>query len=126
MTEKTGRPIESYRDLIVWQKTMDLVVATYRIASRLPPNERFGLASQMRRAAVSIPANIAEGHGRRHRGDYLHSLSIANGSLKELETHLLLTIRLNYCGAADVEPVLQQAFEVGRMLAGLIQKLKTK
>ena len=126
LTERTSRPIESYRDLFVWQKAMGLVVATYRIANLLPATERYGLASQLRRSAVSIPANIAEGHGRRHRGDYLHSLSVANGSLKELETQLLLTVRLQYCQAAEVEPVLQRAYEVGRMLAGLIQKLKIK
>lgn len=79
---------------------------------------------QMQRAAVSIPANIAEGYGRSPRGDYLHPLSIANGSLKELETHLLLSIRLNYLQEKDAEPALQSASELGRMLAALMRKLK--
>src|SRR5581483_2372738 len=72
--------IRSYRDLIVWQRGMDLIVLSYKIAKRLPPIEMYGLASQIRRAAVSVPANIAEGHGRHHRGEYVHHLSFANGS----------------------------------------------
>src|SRR5262245_40474625 len=90
------RPIRSYRDLAVWQFGMDLVVASYSIAKTLPAIERFELAAQIRRASVSVPANIAEGYGRRHRGEYLHHLYIANGSLKELETELILTERLGY------------------------------
>ncbi|MBZ5502136.1 MAG: four helix bundle protein [Acidobacteriia bacterium] len=88
--------IKSYRDLLVWQKAMDLVVASYGIAKKLPAQEMYGLVTQIQRAAASIPANIAEGHGRKHRGDYLHHLSIARGSLLELETHLLIAGRLGY------------------------------
>jgi hypothetical protein len=73
--------VKSYKDLLVWQKAMDLVVESYKISKRLPRTETYGLASQIQRAAVSIPANIAEGHGRDHLGEYLHHLSIANGSL---------------------------------------------
>lgn len=73
--------IKSYRDLLVWQKAMDLVVDCYRYVDALPKNETYGLISQVRRAAVSVPANIAEGHGRDHLGDYLRHLSMANGSL---------------------------------------------
>ena len=80
--------IQSYRDLTVWQKAMELVVGCYKFVSNLPKNETYGLISQTQRAAVSIPANIAEGHGRDHLGDYLRHLSIANGSLMELETHI--------------------------------------
>ena len=80
--------IRHYRDLEVWQRAMDLVEQVYRIAKTLPAEERYGLTSQIQRAAVSIPANVAEGHGRTHRGDYLHHLSIARGSLAELETQL--------------------------------------
>ena len=76
-------PVKSYRDLLVWQKAMDLVEESYSVASQLPKTETFGLVSQIQRAAVSVPANIAEGHGRQHLGDYLHHLSIANGSLME-------------------------------------------
>ena len=103
---------------------MDLVVETYQLTRALPKSEAYGLTSQMRRAAVSIPANIAEGHGREHLGDYLHHLSIANGSLMELETHLLIASRLAYLRREQVEPVFKLAAEVGRMLAGLTNKLK--
>lgn len=84
--------IKSYRDLLVWQKAMDLVAESYGLSAKPPKTETYGLASQIQRAAVSIPANIAEGHGREHLGDYLHHLSVANGSLMELETHLLLAV----------------------------------
>lgn len=116
--------IKSYRDLLVWQKAMDLVVECYRFVSTLPKNETYGLISQVQRAAVSVPANIAEGHGRDHLGDYLRHLSVANGSLMELETHLLLVGRLGYRPAEDAEPLLSQCSEVGKMLAGLTRSLK--
>ena len=80
--------IKSYRDLLVWQKAIEIVVTSYRVAGELPKSELYGLTAQMQRAAVAIPANIAEGHGREHLGDYLHHLSIASGSLTELETHI--------------------------------------
>ena len=82
--------IISYRDLVVWSRAMDLVEACYKLTKQLPQSEIYGLSSQIRRAAVSVPANIAEGHERRNLGEYLQHLSIANGSLKELETHLLI------------------------------------
>ena len=88
--------IRSYRDLKVWERAMDLVVASYKLTELLPKSEAYGLVPQMRRAAVSTPANIAEGHGREHLGDYLHHLSVANGSLMELETHFLIANRLAY------------------------------
>jgi four helix bundle protein len=116
--------IKCYRDLLVWQKAMDLVVECYRFVSTLPKNETYGLISQVQRAAVSVPANIAEGHGRDHLGDYLRHLSVANGSLMELETHLLLVGRLGYRPAEDAEPLLNQCSEVGKMLAGLTKSLK--
>jgi four helix bundle protein len=118
--------IKSYRDLLVWQKSMDLVVVSYELAKRLPHHENFGVISQIQRAAVSIPANIAEGHGRKHRGDYLHHLSMARGSLLELETHLLISVRLAYLKSEDIDPVLQLTDEVGRMISGLIQRLRIK
>jgi len=83
-----------------------------------------GLASQIQRAAISIPANIAEGHGREHLGDYLHHLSVANGSLMELETHLLITNRLGYLPESELTPVFKMTGEVGRMLASLTKSLK--
>src|SRR5690242_3428082 len=80
------RGIKHHRQLIVWQRSMELLKQSYAIARCLPAEERFGMASQLRRAAVSVPANIAEGHSRVHRGDYVHHLSIARGSLAEVET----------------------------------------
>jgi four helix bundle protein len=85
--------LKSYRDLEVWQKAMDLVEEVYRIAERFPSQEKYGLTGQLQRAAVSIPANIAEGYGRMHRKEYLQHLSIAKGSLAEVETHLALAVR---------------------------------
>ena len=116
--------IESYRDLFVWQKAMDLVVECYKFVSELPKNETYGLISQVQRSAVSIPANIAEGHGRDHLGDYLRHLSIANGSLKELETHLLLVGRLGYRAENEAEPLLASCTEIGKMLSGLSKSLR--
>ena len=86
--------IESYREMLVWQKAMDLVVECYRLSDALPRSELFGLAAQIRRSACSVPANVAEEVGRKHLGDYLRHLSIANGSLKETETHLLVAGRV--------------------------------
>jgi len=84
------------------------------------------LLRKRKRAAVSIAANIAEGHRREHFGDYLHHLSIANGSLMELETHILIAQRLDYVGAVDVEPLLDRASEMSRMLTGLTKKLRSR
>jgi four helix bundle protein len=116
--------IKSYRDLLVWQKAMDLVADSYALSAKLPKLETYGLASQIQRSTVSIPANIAEGHGRDHLGDSLHHLSMANGSLMELETHLLLCARLSYLQANEVESLLEKAGEVSRMLSGLTRSLK--
>jgi four helix bundle protein len=118
--------IRSYRDLEVWQKAMDLVVESYRVTSLFPKSETYGLSSQIQRSAASVPANIAEGHGREHLGDYLHHLSVANGSLMELETHIIVAGRLNYVRQEHVDGVLKMTGEVGRMLAGLIRSLKKK
>ena len=116
--------VSSYRDLRVWQKAMDLVVTSYEVTKQFPQTELYGLVSQIQRAVVSIPANIAEGHGREHLGDYIHHLSMANGSLMELETHFLLAERLGYLKVESVNRLLDQTAEVGRMLAGLIRSLK--
>jgi four helix bundle protein len=116
--------VSTYRDLLVWQKAMDVVVESYRLAKLLPKSEAYGLASQMQRAAVSIPANIAEGQGRKHLGDYLYHLSVANGSLTELETHVLLASRLSFLSGRTIEPLLALTDEVGRMLTGLRTSLK--
>jgi four helix bundle protein len=119
-------PLKSCRELIVWQKGMDLVVRSHQLTALLPRNEIYGIASQIQRAAVSIPANIAEGHGRTHLGEYLHSLSVANGSLMELETHLLIVERLSFIPPKDLKPVLLLCADVGKLLAGLIRGLEKK
>ena len=118
--------VKSYRDLLVWQRAVDLVADCYQLTKQLPKSETYGLAVQMQRAAVSIPANIAEGHGRDHIGDYLRHLSIANGSLMELETHILIAQRLSYIGPADAQRLLDQCGEVSRMLSGLTKRLRAK
>jgi four helix bundle protein len=115
--------VKSYRDLRVWEKSMDLVVESYRVSRLLPKTEMFGLISQIQRAAVSVPANIAEGHGREHLGDYLRHLSIARGSLMELETHMLIIGRL-YLHADEATRALEMVREIDRMLSGLTKKLK--
>lgn len=104
---------------------MDLVVESYKLTNSFPKAEVYSLVSQIRRAAVSIPANIAEGHGREHLGDYLRHLSVANGSLMELETHLLIAWRLEYVKREQMEPVMTLATEVGKMLSGLTKSLKS-
>ena len=114
----------SHRDLVVWQTSMRLMATTYRLCDRLPHHETFGLAAQIRRAAVSIPANIAEGNGRLHRGDYMHHLSIARGSLMELQTLLEAAQCLSYLGEDDLQPALEAVDHVGRMLTKLIRSLK--
>jgi len=105
---------------------MELVVSSYRVSKSFPKEERYGLTAQLRRAAVSIPSNIAEGHGRKHLGDYLHQLSVANGSLMELETQIEIARRLDYLRQADKETLMRQAANVGRMLAGLFTALKRR
>ena len=102
---------------------MDLVVGCYRLTTAFPSDERFGLTSQLRRAAVSVPANIAEGHGRGVTKAFVNHLSIAAGSLKELETHLLIAVRLNYVAGDGIAPLLDLSSRIGRMLTGLRRSL---
>ena len=117
--------VKSYKDLKVWGKAMDLAVESYRLTKLLPKSEMFGLMAQIRRAAVSIPANLAEGHGRDHLGDYLHHLSIANGSLMELETHLPIIRRL-YTMETELQVAFAMTDELSRMLSGLTNRLKER
>lgn len=116
--------IKSFRDLKVWTRGMDLVRAIYTLSRTFPREERFGLTSQLRRAAVSVPANISEGHSRVHRGDYLRFLSIARGSLAEIHTLVLISGDLNYCPAKELSPIVKQIDELGRMLTSLFQRLE--
>ena len=113
----------SYKDLLVWQRSMDLVETVYRTTAKFPPVEQWGLISQMRRAVVSVPSNIAEGYGRQATGEYRHHLSIGRGSLLELETQVLLCRRLKYLEAADADALLTEIEEISKMLASLISKL---
>jgi four helix bundle protein len=116
--------ILSYRDLKVWQKSIDLVVECYRLSERFPKTETYGLASQLRRAAVSVPANVAEGHARTHTKEFLHHLSIAYGSLTELETHLVIASRLRYVDSDSLKAILNKSGEISRMLSGLMRSLR--
>lgn len=115
-----------HSDLLVWQKAMDLVTDIYRITVAFPSEERFGLSSQARRAAVSIPSNIAEGHGRKATGAYLNDLSIAYGSLMELETQTQIAVRLSFVPEGKASALLKQMDEIGKMLTGLKKSLTGK
>ncbi|RWQ17669.1 four helix bundle protein [Mesorhizobium sp.] len=119
MTEKTG----SYKDLIVWQQAMDLAVAVYGATKSWPKEELYGLTSQVRRAASSVPANIAEGYGREVRGSYQQFLRIAQGSLKELETQLLIAERTGIAPNGTPASLLASTESVGKLLRLLIRKL---
>lgn len=112
---------KNYRDLIAWQKAMDLVDQVYRASKTFPDEEKFGLTQQMRRAAVSIPSNIAEGQGRESKKEFARFLSIAHGSLRELETQILISERLQYLSQTD--DLLALASEVGRLITGLTKSL---
>jgi four helix bundle protein len=116
---------KNHRDLLVWQRAMELVTSCYRLTQRFPDRERFGLSSQLQRAAVSVPANIAEGNGRRSRAAYLNHLSIAHGSLAELETHLLIGMNLGYVTSEESQTAMSQLEEVRRMMSGLIRSLSS-
>lgn len=118
--------ITTYRDLDVWNAAMALTVAVYRFSDLLPREELYGMVSQMRRAAVSVPSNIAEGYARRRRGIYLNHLAIAHGSLAELETQLLLALHPGFCTRADALPLWQLMQRVGKMLHRLTNALEPK
>ena len=115
--------IRSYRDLDSWQLAMDTVVATYRLSRAFPADERFGLTAQVRRAAVSIPANIAEGRNRLGSGEYRHGVSIARGSVAEVETHFAIGVALDFVDARDVVDLYSQLDRLSKMLFGLYRSL---
>jgi four helix bundle protein len=117
---------QSYRDLLVWQAAMTLATESYTVTRTFPREELFGLTSQIRRASASIPANIAEGHGRENTGSFIQFLRIAQGSTKELETHFLLAERVGLLEAGSTAPVLERCNEVGKMLRSLIRSLQGK
>ncbi len=117
---------KNYADLIVWQKGVDFVDMVYRVSAQFPKEERYGLVSQIRRAAVSIPCNIAEGQGRRAAGDFRRFLSIACGSLREAETQIVIAERLHYLDADKRTNLMDAAAEIGRLLNGLINSLSKR
>ncbi len=114
---------QGYRDLVVWQQAMDVTVETYRLTSSFPKEEMFGLTSQMRRAAVSIASNIAEGEGRKSKNEFSHFLGIALGSKSELETQLILSERVNLLKTTDTEPIKKSLDDIGKMLTALRRKI---
>jgi four helix bundle protein len=116
--------IQNYRDLIVWQRAMDLVASVYRVTHDWPKDERYGLTNQVRRAAVSIPSNVAEGQGRNSDNEFLRFLAIAHGSLREVETQLLIALRLDDNDSQIIGPVMDEAAEVGRLIQGLTRRIR--
>lgn len=116
--------VKSYRDLVAWQKAMELVTEIYRVTQRFPKEEMFGLTSQLRKAGVSIPSNIAEGRGRSSRGEFRLFLGHALGSLSELETQILISRNLDYLSETDAAHLLNLSAEVGRVLNGLISSFR--
>ena len=115
---------KSYRDLLAWQKAMDLVTAVYKVTASFPKEELYGLTSQLRRASVSVPSNIAEGQGRHGRAEFRHFLRQASGSLMELETQIMIAERLCYVGPESASQILHSSAEVGKILNGLIASLE--
>jgi len=118
--------INSYKDLLVWQQAMDLAVASYNLTRSWPKDELYGLISQVRRAANSVPANIAEGYGRGNRGSYQQFLRIAQGSLKELETHLLISERVGITSPESLVALMESSESVGKLLRILLRKLSAE
>jgi len=116
--------VRSYKDLVAWQKSMDLVTAVYRASQGFPKEEIFGLVSQIRRSAVSVPSNIAEGHARTSKKEFQYFLSNARGSLAELETQLTIAHQLAYIDETEINQLLDRLGEVGRILNGLLTALK--
>ncbi len=118
--------LKSYKELVVWQKSFELCRRIYRLTAQFPAQERFGLTSQLRRCAVSVPSNVAEGYGRGTTRDYIRFLWQANGSVCEMETQLLLVRELGFGAVEDIELVLGLVGDVERLLAALIRSLENK
>ncbi len=119
-----AQQIGSYRDLRIWKLAIELTVESYKVTGGFPKAETYGLTSQIRRSATSVAANIAEGYGRDNRGSYLQFLRIAQGSLKELETHLIVATRLGFLESSTETKLLIDTDDIGRMLRSLIRKLE--
>ncbi|MEA2038500.1 MAG: four helix bundle protein [Thermodesulfobacteriota bacterium] len=121
-----GDMVKTYRDLVVWQKSMVLVTEVYEISKEFPKDELYGLTSQIRRCAISLPSNIAEGYGRNSTNDYIHFLRIASGSLYELQTQMEISLNLQYIDRREFESLYELSREIERMLSSLIRKLREK
>jgi four helix bundle protein len=118
--------VQSYRDLIVWQKSIELVLEIYRATRGFPKTETYGLVSQLRRAAVSVPSNIAEGHARLSTGEFKQFLGHARGSLMEIETQILISRKLGYIDSVQSTILFNRAAEIGKVLNGLLSSLDRK
>lgn len=116
----------NHKDLEVWKKSMELVIDIYKITQKFPDTEKFGLINQIRRAAVSVPSNIAEGCARNSDKDNLRFVDIACGSLAEIETQLLISVQLEYCEMSKVQILIDKIDNIGRMLSGLKKHLRNK
>jgi len=121
---RSAAVIRSYRDLLVWKAAVDLAVACYSATRAFPSSELYGMTSQIRRSAASVPANIAEGHGRENTGSFVQFLRVAQGSLKELETHLIVSERVGLLPKDSFGPLLDRTDEVGKMLRSMIRRLQ--
>ena len=120
------RKIGGYKDLLVWQKGIALTKLVYEITAAFPTDERFGLVTQMRRAAVSVPSNIAEGQARHTTGEFIQFISHAEGSVAELDTHFAIAIELNYCGVRAADEAVALISELRKMLNALRRKLAAR
>ena len=119
-------PTRSYKDLVVWQKGIALAKLVYQLTKNFPSEEKFGLVAQMRRAAVSVPSNIAEGQARRTTGEFIQFISHAEGSIAELDTQLILSIELKFCSNTAADPAFALIDEIRRMLNALRRKLSAR
>ena len=125
-SRKKGTMGQSFKDLVVWQRAIQLTLAVYKLTSRFPETEKFGLTSQMRRAAISVASNIAEGYGRATRGEYLQFLGNARGSCSELETQIIIATELHLGLASNLDATSRLCDDVGRLLGSLMKSLRTK
>ncbi|AUP77696.1 four helix bundle protein [Flavivirga eckloniae] len=116
--------MKSYRDLIVWQKSMEVVTLTYKLLKQFPEDEKFGLTSQIKRSSVSVPSNIAEGYGRNYRKDYVRFLNISRGSLYEMQTQFQIGMNLKFINENELKEIKVLSVEIEKMLNSLINKLK--
>ena len=123
MPKSIRGPIASYRDLDAWQLGMEIVVEIYRLTKSFPPEEKFGLTAQLRRAAIAIPSNIAEGHSRLGAGEFRRFVSIARGSVGEIDTQIAVAVALNFIGADEVASLSAQLDRLSKMLFGLYRRL---